>query len=52
MIYALGRGLEPYDRPVMRSIMREAARHNTTIPALINAIIQSPQFQMRRTRES
>ncbi len=52
MIYALGRGLEPYDRPVMRSIMREAARHNTTIPALINAIIQSPQFQMRRNRES
>jgi hypothetical protein len=52
MIYALGRGLEPYDRPVMRSIMREAARKNTTIPALINAIIQSPQFQMRRNRES
>ncbi|MCU1325476.1 MAG: hypothetical protein JWN34_846 [Bryobacterales bacterium] len=52
MIYALGRGLEPYDRPVMRSIMREAARKNTTIPALINAIVQSPQFQMRRNRES
>jgi hypothetical protein len=52
MTFALGRGLEPYDRPVMRSIMREAEKHNTTIPALINAIVQSPQFQMRRNRES
>jgi len=52
MIYALGRGLEPYDRPIMRSIMRDAEKHNTTIPALINAIVQSPQFQMRRNRES
>ena len=45
--YALGRGVEPYDRPAMRSIMREAAKQNTTIPALINALIRSPQFQMR-----
>jgi hypothetical protein len=47
MTYALGRGVEPYDRPAMRSIMREAAKQDTTIPALINAIVQSPQFQMR-----
>jgi hypothetical protein len=52
MIYALGRGLEPYDEPAVRAIVREAAKDNTTIPALIRAIIESPQFQMRRTKES
>jgi mono/diheme cytochrome c family protein len=52
MTYALGRGLEPYDQPAVRAIMREAAKENDTIPALIRAIIDSPQFQMRRNRES
>jgi len=52
MTYALGRGLEPYDQPAVRAIMREAAKENSTIPALIRAIIDSPQFQMRRNRES
>jgi hypothetical protein len=52
MTYALGRGLESYDRPAVRSIMREAAKHNDTIPALIDSIVKSPQFQMRRTKES
>jgi mono/diheme cytochrome c family protein len=51
MTYALGRGVESYDRPAMRSIMRDAAKQNTTIPALIDAIVKSPQFQMRRTPE-
>jgi hypothetical protein len=35
----------------MRAIMREAAKQNTTIPALIDAIVKSPEFQMRRTRD-
>ena len=52
MIYALGRGVEAYDMPAMRAIIREAAKRDTTIPALIDAIVKSPQFQMRRTRES
>jgi mono/diheme cytochrome c family protein len=47
MTYALGRGVEPYDRPAMRAIIREAATQNSTIPAFINAIVGSPQFQMR-----
>jgi hypothetical protein len=51
MTYALGRGIESYDRPAMRSIMKEAAERNTTIPALIDAIVKSSQFQMRRTRD-
>ncbi len=51
MTYALGRGLESYDQPALRSILREAKNQNNTIPALIEAIVKSPQFQMRRTRQ-
>jgi Protein of unknown function (DUF1585) len=51
MTYALGRGLEPYDRPAVRAVIRDAAKQNSTITALIEAIVQSPQFQMRRNRE-
>jgi len=50
MTYALGRGIEPSDRPAERAILRDAAKQNYTIPALIDAIIRSPQFQMRRNR--
>ena len=52
LTYALGRGLEYYDTPAVRAIMRDAERQNSTIPALIQAIVKSPQFQMRRTPES
>jgi hypothetical protein len=52
LTYALGRGLEYYDNPALRAIMRDAERNNTTIPALIQSIVKSPQFQMRRTPES
>jgi hypothetical protein len=51
LTYALGRGLEFYDRPALRAIMRDAAPQNSTIPALISSVVKSPQFQMRRTRE-
>jgi cytochrome c551/c552 len=51
MTYALGRGIEYYDRPAMREIIRDAAKQNTTIPAIINSLVKSPQFQMRRTRD-
>jgi hypothetical protein len=52
MTYALGRGVEPYDRPAMRSIIREAATRNSTIPAFIGAIVKSPQFQMRMSAQT
>ena len=51
LTYALGRGLEFYDGPAMRAIVRDAATQNSTIPALISSVVKSPQFQMRRTRE-
>ena len=51
LTYALGRGLERYDRPVVRGIMRDAAADNYRLPALIMAVVESKPFQMRRTPE-
>src|SRR5580698_7483753 len=48
LTYALGRGLESYDQPSVRSILRQAARDNMRMPALIVAIVKSTPFQMRR----
>ncbi len=48
LTYALGRGLEAYDAPSVRAIMREAAKDDYRMPALINAIINSKPFQMRK----
>jgi len=47
----LGRGLEYYDKPAVRSIMRQAARDDFKMSALIGAIVKSTPFQMRRTAE-
>jgi len=49
LTYALGRGLESEDRPVVRSIVRQAARENYRMSALIAAVEESVPFQMRRT---
>ncbi|MBL8168685.1 MAG: DUF1592 domain-containing protein [Acidobacteria bacterium] len=49
LTYALGRGLEAYDAPVIRAIMRDTAKENYRLPALISAVITSKPFQMRRT---
>jgi hypothetical protein len=51
MTYSLGRGLEPADMPSLRAVVRDAEKQNITVAALIDAIVESPQFQMRRTRQ-
>ena len=48
LTYALGRGLEYYDQPAVRSIARQAARENYKMSALITAIVESTPFRMRR----
>lgn len=48
LTYALGRGLEYYDKPVVRSIIRQAARDNYRMSSVIIAIVESTPFQMRR----
>jgi mono/diheme cytochrome c family protein len=51
LTYALGRGLEYYDQPAVRAILRDAAGGNYSMPALVTAIVRSTPFQMRRTPE-
>jgi hypothetical protein len=51
LTYALGRGLEAYDKPAIRAIMRKAATDHYRLPALIHAVVESKPFQMRRTPE-
>jgi mono/diheme cytochrome c family protein len=47
MIYALGRGLTYHDMPVMRTIVRSAARQNYRFSTLVLGIVNSSPFQMR-----
>ncbi len=51
LTYALGRGLEYYDKPAVRAVTREAARDNYKFSALVTAVVRSTPFQMRRTLE-
>jgi hypothetical protein len=47
LIYALGRGLEPADMPVVRSIVRNSAEHGYSLKAIVLSIVDSYPFQMR-----
>lgn len=48
LTYALGRGLEGYDAPAVRDIMRVSAKDNYRLSSMIAAIINSKPFQMRK----
>jgi hypothetical protein len=48
MTYALGRGVEHYDAPTVRAILREAARDEYRFSSLVLGVVQSPAFRMRR----
>jgi hypothetical protein len=48
LTYALGRGVEYYDMPAVRSIMREASAADYRWSALILGIVRSSPFQMNR----
>ena len=50
LAYALGRRLEYYDRPTVRTIVRDAATHDYRWSALILGIVESPAFLMRASR--
>ena len=50
LIYALGRGLEYYDMPAVRGIVRNAAREEYSWSSVIMGVIESDPFQMRRIR--
>lgn len=51
MTYALGRGVEFYDRPVLDRIQANVAKGDYKMSVLLTEIIQSEPFRMRRGLE-
>jgi Protein of unknown function (DUF1592)/Protein of unknown function (DUF1588)/Protein of unknown function (DUF1587)/Protein of unknown function (DUF1585)/Protein of unknown function (DUF1595) len=47
MVYALGRGLEPADMPVVRRIVKRAGQNDYRLSTIVSEIITSAPFQMR-----
>jgi hypothetical protein len=48
LVYALGRGIEPYDQPAIRAIVREAQKADFRFSSIVMGIANSLPFQMRR----
>ena len=48
--FALGRGLELYDGPAIRQVVRQAAKEDYRISAVILGIVSSEPFQMRNSQ--
>lgn len=48
MTYAMGRGLQYYDMPSVRKIVREAAKNDYRFSSIVLGIVESTPFQMRR----
>jgi len=48
LTYALGRGLEPYDRRTVRMIARRLPQHDYRFSGLVLEIVNSVPFRMRR----
>jgi mono/diheme cytochrome c family protein len=51
LTYALGRGVEPGDMPVVRSIVKKSAQSNYRFASIIMGIVESAPFQMRTKLE-
>jgi hypothetical protein len=50
-IYALGRGLQPYDMPAVRAIVRDTAQNDYRFSSIVMGIVSSTPFQKRVTLE-
>ena len=51
LTYALGRGLEPSDMPVVRRIVKKAAQNDYRLSSVVLGIVESAPFQMRTKLE-
>lgn len=49
LTYALGRGVEHYDAPAVRKIVRDAKTHEFRFSSVILGIVNSTPFKMRRS---
>ena len=52
LMYALGRNIQYYDRPAVRAIVRDAAGNDYTFEALVQGVVRSVPFRMRRAPEA
>ena len=50
LTYASGRGLEYYDAPAIRTIVRDARAQNYRISSIVLGVVKSQPFQMRTSR--
>jgi len=46
LTYAIGRGLETADMPLLRSLTRQAAEDDYRFSSLVMGVVQSPAFTM------
>jgi mono/diheme cytochrome c family protein len=51
MTYALGRGVEYFDMPTVRAIVRDADKNQNKFSSIVLGIVKSPAFQMRMKTE-
>ena len=51
LVYAIGRGLEHYDMPTVRAIVRNAAGNEHRFSAYISGVVNSTPFRMRRAAQ-
>jgi mono/diheme cytochrome c family protein len=49
MMYGLGRGLDYYDAPAVRAVVRDARQTDYRFSSIIAGIVKSPPFRMRRS---
>jgi mono/diheme cytochrome c family protein len=52
LTYGMGRTLDYYDMPVVRSIDRDAAKNNNRMSVFIMGVVKSTPFQWRKAEES
>jgi hypothetical protein len=50
MTYALGRGIDYYDAPAVRAIVRDARAQNFRMSSIVLGVVKSRPFQMRQSR--
>jgi hypothetical protein len=51
LTYALGRGLEPEDMPAVRAIVRQAEKSDNRFVSLIDGVVNSVPFRMRKAED-
>jgi hypothetical protein len=51
LVYATGRTLQPYDMPTVRRVVRGAAASDYKFSALVQSVVRSEQFRMRRVAQ-